>query len=129
MYCIYRYNVPRSFLKPKDNVLVLFEEEIGNPLGITIDTISITKVCAHVADSNPPPVINSWRKHGRRPKVQLSCPQGRKISKILFASFGNPIGDCDDYDIGLCHSSNSKAIVEKVHYILYLFLRVVRISS
>ncbi|KAH0777747.1 hypothetical protein KY290_009158 [Solanum tuberosum] len=106
------YNVPRSFLKSKDNVLVLFEEEIGNPLGITIDIISITKVCAHVTNSNPP-LVNSWRKHGRRPKVQLSCPPRRKISKILFASFGNPIGDCDDYDIGLCHSSNSKAIVEK----------------
>ncbi|KAM3360953.1 beta-galactosidase 16 [Capsicum galapagoense] len=120
------YNVPRSFLKPEDNVLVLFEEEIGNPLNITIDTISITKVCAHVTESNPPPVI-SWskygtskdhkpskrQKHGRRPKVYLNCPPRSNISKILFASFGSPSGNCDDYATGLCHSSNSKAIVEK----------------
>ncbi|XP_060198278.1 beta-galactosidase 16-like [Lycium barbarum] len=120
------YNVPKSFLKPNDNLLVLFEEEIGNPLNITIDTVSVTKVCAHVTDSNPPPVI-SWRKydtsmddhklserqHGRRPKVYLNCPPRSNISKILFASFGNPSGNCDDYATGLCHSSNSKAIVEK----------------
>ncbi|KAF3630587.1 putative beta-galactosidase 16-like [Capsicum annuum] len=120
------YNVPRSFLKPEDNVLVLFEEEIGNPLNITIDTISITQVCAHVTDSNPPPVI-SWRKyetskdhkpskrkkHGSRPKVYLNCPPRSNNSKILFASFGNPSGNCDDCATGLCHSSNSKAIVEK----------------
>lgn len=116
---------------------MLFEEEIGNPLNITIDTISITKVCAHVTDSNPPPV-NLWRKygtsmdhkrhHGRRPKVHLSCPPRRKISKILFASFGNPTGNCDDYAMGQCHSSKSKAIVEKVHYILPPFLRVVKLA-
>ncbi|KAK4381269.1 Beta-galactosidase 16 [Sesamum angolense] len=75
------YHIPRSFLKPTDNLLVLFEEEIGNPLGISVDIVSISKVCGHVSDSNPPPVV-SWRRempsqnkhekhHGRRPKVQL----------------------------------------------------------
>ncbi|GER49164.1 beta-galactosidase [Striga asiatica] len=33
------YHLPRSFLRPTGNLLVLFEEEIGNPLGITVDTI------------------------------------------------------------------------------------------
>ncbi|XP_047260871.1 beta-galactosidase 16-like [Capsicum annuum] len=37
------YNVPRSFLQPGDNLLVLFEEETGNPLDITLDTISVSK--------------------------------------------------------------------------------------
>ncbi|CAK9168741.1 unnamed protein product [Ilex paraguariensis] len=118
------YNVPRSFLKPTGNLLVLFDEEYGNPLGISIDTISITKVCGHVSDSNPPPVI-SWKgqkpsemrheeHHGRRPKIQLHCPPRRNISKILFASFGNPSGDCKNYAVGSCHSANSRAIVEQV---------------
>ncbi|KAJ0026152.1 hypothetical protein Pint_08134 [Pistacia integerrima] len=117
------YNVPRSFLKPTGNLLVLLEEQNGYPLGISVDTISVSKVCGHVSDSHPPPVV-SWRgqnqslkhhkKHqGWRPKVQLRCSPGRNISKILFASFGNPYGDCDSYAIGTCHSSNSKAIVEK----------------
>ncbi|KAK7836485.1 beta-galactosidase 16 [Quercus suber] len=118
------YNVPRSFLNPKGNLLVLLEEENGNPLGISVDTVSITRVCGRVTSSYPPPVI-SWvgqnqtrskhkKKHGRRPKVQLRCPQRRKISKILFASFGTPFGgDCENYGFGRCHSSNSRTIVEK----------------
>ncbi|GLT84966.1 hypothetical protein SLE2022_031710 [Rubroshorea leprosula] len=36
------YNVPRSFLKPTGNLLVLLEEEFGDPLQITLDTVSIT---------------------------------------------------------------------------------------
>ncbi|KAJ4700717.1 Beta-galactosidase [Melia azedarach] len=122
------YNIPRSFLKPTDNLLVLLEEENGYPPGISIDTVSITKICGHVADSHSPPVA-TWRSrnrqqslrlknhkkvlHGRRPKVLLRCPPGRNISKILFASYGNPNGSCESYEHGSCHSSYSKAIVEK----------------
>ncbi|KAL2503608.1 Beta-galactosidase 16 [Abeliophyllum distichum] len=117
------YHIPRSFLKPTDNLLVLFEEESGNPIGISIDTVSITKVCGHVSDSNPPPMI-SWKTHtlsqdkqkkkyGRRPKVQLSCPPKTYISKILFASFGSLSGNCEGYAVGSCHSSNSTDVVEK----------------
>ncbi|KAK0576555.1 hypothetical protein LWI29_019583 [Acer saccharum] len=121
------YNIPRPFLKPTGNLLVLLEEEEGNPLGITIDTIAISKVCGHVTSSHPPPV-RSWeaqnqigdtkinmpgRRPGRRPKVQLNCSQGKNISKILFASFGNPEGDCDSYATGSCHLFTSRAIVEK----------------
>ncbi|XP_059453357.1 beta-galactosidase 16-like [Corylus avellana] len=78
------YNLPRSFLKPTGNLLVLLEEENGNPLDVSIDTVSISNVCGNVArsfTSNPARVI-SWvgqnqtrpnygKKHGRRPKVQL----------------------------------------------------------
>ncbi|XP_019182356.1 PREDICTED: beta-galactosidase 16-like [Ipomoea nil] len=106
------YNVPRSFLKPTGNLLILFEEEHGNPCGITLDTVSITSVCGHVTDSNPPFQI-PWKRYARRPKVQLNCPPNRNISKILFASFGRPSGDCSAYAVGSCHSSSSRAIVEK----------------
>ncbi|XP_022991143.1 beta-galactosidase 16-like [Cucurbita maxima] len=37
------YHVPRSFLKPTGNLLVIFEEETGNPVGITLGVVSITK--------------------------------------------------------------------------------------
>ncbi|MED6196943.1 Beta-galactosidase 16 [Stylosanthes scabra] len=33
------YHIPRSFLKSTGNLLVLFEEETGNPLEITLDTV------------------------------------------------------------------------------------------
>ncbi|KAK1433352.1 hypothetical protein QVD17_10262 [Tagetes erecta] len=110
------YNVPRSFLKPTRNLLVLFEEEHGNPLNISLDVVSINKVCGHVSDSHPPR-INSWGVHGhfhlrRRPSVHLRCPKKRIISKIVFASHGNPVGDCESYSIGNCHSPNSQQIVE-----------------
>ncbi|KAK8978364.1 hypothetical protein V6N11_028367 [Hibiscus sabdariffa] len=36
------YNVPRSFLKPRGNWLVVLEEEYGDPLGITLDGVSIS---------------------------------------------------------------------------------------
>lgn len=138
--CSCRYNVPRSFLNPKGNLLVLFEEENGNPLGISVDTVSITRVCGRVTSSYPPPVI-SWvgqnqtrskhkKKHGRRPKVQLRCPQRRKISKILFASFGTSFGgDCENYGFGRCHSSNSRTIVEKVSFFFFDFYFPINIDS
>ncbi|KAJ6412639.1 hypothetical protein OIU84_005645 [Salix udensis] len=42
---VLQYNIPRAFLKPTGNLLVLLEEENGNPLGITVDTVSVTKAC------------------------------------------------------------------------------------
>jgi hypothetical protein len=118
------YHIPRSFLKPNSNLLVILEEEReGNPLGITIDTVSVTEVCGHVSNTNPHPVISPRKKglnrknltyrYDRKPKVQLQCPTGRKISKILFASFGTPNGSCGSYSIGSCHSPNSLAVVQK----------------
>ncbi|KAM0032575.1 putative beta-galactosidase [Helianthus debilis subsp. tardiflorus] len=111
------YNVPRYFLKPTGNLLVLFEEEYGKPLNISLDSVSVNKVCGRVTDLHPP-MINSWGVRGRFhwrpwPRVHLRCPKKRIISKIVFASHGNPLGDCGSYSIGNCHSSNSKQIVEK----------------
>ncbi|KAK2389890.1 beta-galactosidase [Trifolium repens] len=36
------YHIPLSFLKSTGNLLVIVEEETGNPLGITLDTVYIT---------------------------------------------------------------------------------------
>ncbi|CAK9313579.1 unnamed protein product [Citrullus colocynthis] len=117
------YNVPRSFLKPTGNQLVILEEETGNPIGISLDSISITKTCGQVSESHYP-LVASWmmgakkqgasgmKKGSRRPKVRLSCPTKKNISNILFASFGTPSGDCQSYSIGMCHSPSSRAIVE-----------------
>ncbi|KAB1221091.1 Beta-galactosidase 16 [Morella rubra] len=117
------YNIPRSFLKPKDNLLVLLKEQNGYPFGISMDTISRTKVCGFVSDSHLPPVT-SWtrenqsgeiyqKKHGKRTKLYLQCPPKSIIAKISFASFGTPFGNCESYAIGRCHLPNSRAITEK----------------
>ncbi|XP_011003960.1 PREDICTED: beta-galactosidase 16-like [Populus euphratica] len=118
------YNVPRSFLKPAGNLLVLQEEKGGNPLQVSLDTVSISQVCGHVTASHLAPV-SSWTEHnqryknpakvsGRRPKVQLACPSKSKISRISFASYGTPLGNCrNSLAVGTCHSQNSKAVVEE----------------
>lgn len=127
-----RYNVPRSFLKPTGNLLILMEEEGGNPLQISLDTVSVPQVCSHVTASHLPPV-SSWTGHeqrakkymkinGRRPKVQLACPSNSRISYIFFASYGTPLGNCEStYAVGGCHLHKSKAIVEKVSSFKFLF--------
>ncbi|KAI3499705.1 hypothetical protein L1887_35511 [Cichorium endivia] len=111
------YNVPRSFLTPTENLLVLFEEENGNPLNISLDTVSINKVCGLVSDSHPPRVY-PWGVHHPypwrpKPKVHLWCPHNRIITRIIFASHGNPSGNCKRYSTGKCHSPNAKHVVEK----------------
>ncbi|KAJ4967560.1 hypothetical protein NE237_019409 [Protea cynaroides] len=118
------YHVPRSFLKPSGNLLLLLEEFGGDPLRITLETVSISRVCGYVTESHLFPVTprvelmsNRGRltgQHDRRPKVQLQCPPGKVISKIVFASFGNPSGGCESENpiLGSCHSSNTRVVVE-----------------
>lgn len=36
------YHIPRSLLKPSGNLLVLFEEETGDPLRISLDTVTLS---------------------------------------------------------------------------------------
>ncbi|XP_022141450.1 beta-galactosidase 16 isoform X2 [Momordica charantia] len=115
------YNVPRSFLEPTGNQLIILEEETGNPLGISLDAVSISKTCGQVSESHYPQVA-SWigakkqranrKNRSRKPKLLLSCPHDKNISNILFASFGTPTGDCQSYATGACHSPKSRAIVE-----------------
>ncbi|GAB2272251.1 Beta-galactosidase 7 [Dionaea muscipula] len=93
------YHVPRSFLRDGENTLVLLEEFGGNPSNINFKTITVGKICAH-----------SYEGH----RLELQCQGDRKISRIRFASFGNPAGNCGSFDIGECHSSMSKHIVQKL---------------
>ncbi|KAL6217090.1 hypothetical protein ACLB2K_010307 [Fragaria x ananassa] len=120
------YHVPRSFLKPTGNLLVLIEEETGvDPVKISLDRISVAKVCALVSETHLHPVstwmyqrtsgnLNNTRQNpGRKPTAKLRCPPNSYISKILYASYGNPSGDCKTYAAGSCHSEDSTAVVQK----------------
>ncbi|KAJ0969499.1 hypothetical protein J5N97_022376 [Dioscorea zingiberensis] len=83
------YHIPRSFLKPSGNLLVLFEEEGGgDPLNITLETISISSVFAAVSEH----------------KTQLHCYRGKRISTIDFACLEN-------HSVESPHSQASKAVV------------------
>ncbi|KAL3818795.1 hypothetical protein ACJIZ3_004700 [Penstemon smallii] len=112
------YHLPRSWLKPTQNLLVLFEELGGDPTKMTLVKRSMTSVCADVAEYHPN--IKNWQieSYGktekfRRPKVHLHCNPGQSISSIKFASFGTPLGTCGTFQQGTCHAPTSYAILEK----------------
>ncbi|KAG4952088.1 hypothetical protein JHK85_045955 [Glycine max] len=128
------YHVPRSWLKPTQNLLVIFEELGGNPSKISLVKRSVSSVCADVSEYHPN--IKNWHieSYGKSeefhpPKVHLHCSPGQTISSIKFASFGTPLGTCGNYEQGACHSPASYAILEKVidhtlhftmHYIFFV---------
>ncbi|XVE70737.1 hypothetical protein DITRI_Ditri10aG0095000 [Diplodiscus trichospermus] len=92
------YHVPRSFLKDGENTLVLFEEFGGNPLGVQFQTVEVGSAC-----------INAYEGKS----VELSC-DGRPISRIDFASFGNPQGQCGSFKKSECESEvDAVSILEK----------------
>nr|GLL43088.1 beta-galactosidase 8-like isoform X1 [Ipomoea trifida] len=112
------YHVPRSWLNPSGNVLVLFEEEGGDPRQISFATREMASVCSRVSESHPSP-IDMWttdedaRKQAG-PTMSLECPlPNQAISSIKFASFGTPHGRCGSYSHGQCSSTNALSIVQK----------------
>ncbi|BAT90603.1 hypothetical protein LR48_Vigan08g153200 [Vigna angularis] len=112
------YHVPRSWLRPQGNTLVLFEESGGNPKQISFATKQIGSVCSHVSESHPPPVDfwNSDAESGRKvgPVLLLECPYPNQvISSIKFASFGTPQGTCGNFKHGRCSSNKALSIVQK----------------
>ncbi|KAK1373471.1 Beta-galactosidase [Heracleum sosnowskyi] len=113
------YHVPRSWLKPTQNSLVLFEELGGDPSKIAIVKRSVSSVCADVNEYHP--YIKNWKieNYGKpqefhNPKVHLQCGAGQSITSIKFASFGTPSGTCGNFEQGTCHASTSYSILEKM---------------
>ncbi|KAI3458993.1 hypothetical protein Pfo_015656 [Paulownia fortunei] len=84
------YHVPRSFMNKDVNELVLFEEFGGNPSLVNFQTIRPGTVCGNAHENKD---------------MELSC-QGRTISDIKFATFGDVQGICGSFDKGSCESKN-----------------------
>ncbi|PON99542.1 Glycoside hydrolase [Trema orientale] len=112
------YHVPRSWLRPTQNLLVVFEELGGDPSRISLVKRSVSSVCAEVTEYHP--MIKNWHieSYGKTeefhsPKVHLRCNRGQSISSIKFASFGTPLGTCGSYQQGTCHSPASYPVIEK----------------
>ncbi|MQL78912.1 hypothetical protein Taro_011332 [Colocasia esculenta] len=112
------YHVPRSWLQPTRNLLVVFEELGGDATKISIVKRSVSSICADVSEWHP--TIKNWHieSYGKpeehhMPKVHLKCAHGQSISAIKFASFGTPSGTCGSFQQGVCHSPNSHSILEK----------------
>lgn len=103
------YHVPRSWLNPSDNFLVVLEEWGGDPTGISLVKRSTKTVCADISEGQP--TLKHWHmlKSGKihTPKAHLRCSPGQKISQIKFASYGQPQGVCGNFLEGSCHATRS----------------------
>ncbi|MCO5564663.1 hypothetical protein L7F22_018329 [Adiantum nelumboides] len=109
------YHVPRSWLKQKDNLLVLLEEIGGDPNSISVVVRVVDTVCGYVAEDYPPP-LSKWSSglaNVSFPQLSLECGKGQAISSIDFASFGSPMGQCGNFQRGLCHAPKSRRILER----------------
>ncbi|KAK4347099.1 hypothetical protein RND71_033438 [Anisodus tanguticus] len=77
------YHVPHSWLTPAKSLLVLHEELSGDPSKISLSTRSGQKICAHVSESDPPPV-DTWKPNKdiayQEPSLRLNCEQGWTIN-------------------------------------------------
>ncbi|RRT52535.1 hypothetical protein B296_00040236 [Ensete ventricosum] len=117
------YHVPRSLLKPKDNLMVVFEEHRGKPEGIVMMTVKRDNICTFVSELFPGQALSSLRESSKlrtvaHPEAHLKCTGKKVIRSIAFASFGNPEGLCGNCSRGSCHAPQTKPVVEKVtfHY-------------
>ncbi|PSS18059.1 Beta-galactosidase [Actinidia chinensis var. chinensis] len=112
------YHVPRSWLHPQGNLLVVFEEWGGNPYGISLVKREIESVCTDIYEWQP--TLTNWQLQSSgkvnkplRPKAHLQCAPGQKISSIKFASFGTPEGACGSFREGSCHAHHSYDVFQK----------------
>ena len=122
-----RYHLPRQWLLPKHNLIVLFEEKGGNPDAITIATRMPQQVCSHISESHPLPLsVTSWTRRGSLTSappiapLALECADGQYISRISFASYGTPSGDCGGFMLSACHANTSHDVLSKVSCLLTL---------
>lgn len=111
-----RYHIPRSWLNPSGNYLVVFEEWGGDPSGISLVKRTTASVCSDIYEGQPTLKNRQMLASGKinRPKAHLWCPPGLKISQIKFASYGLPLGTCGNYREGSCHAHRSYDAPEKV---------------
>ncbi|XP_047949824.1 beta-galactosidase 5-like isoform X1 [Salvia hispanica] len=115
------YHVPRSWLQPTKNLIVLVEELGGDPSRISLVKRTTRNVCVDAYERHPM-VANyqlesestSTKRMLHQAKVHLRCARGQTMSAITFASYGTPTGTCSSFRMGSCHAQNSQAVIEKM---------------
>lgn len=105
------YHVPRSWLNPTGNLLVVLEEWGGDPTGIALVKRTTGSVCADIFEGQPNlsnwNTVSSGKSDKMQSKAHLWCPPGQKISEVKFASYGLPQGTCGSFREGSCHAHKS----------------------
>ncbi|GMH16362.1 hypothetical protein Nepgr_018203 [Nepenthes gracilis] len=114
------YHIPRAFLKPKDNFLVIFDETGGFIDTVEIKTANRDRICSFVGE-NYPPYARSWKRDNKeimevvddpRTTASLKCPRKKVISAVEHAAFGNPWGSCGLYKHENCTVEVNKLVEE-----------------
>ncbi|KAL2521087.1 Beta-galactosidase 3 [Forsythia ovata] len=113
------YHVPKSWLKSKENLLILFEELGGDVSKISLVKRTTANICANTFEHHP--TVANYRTENtgeqkmlHQAKIHLRCEPSQFISIIKFASYGTPSGTCGSFQQGTCHAQNSHAIIEKM---------------
>jgi hypothetical protein len=115
------YHIPRSFIKPSDNLIVVLEEESRNPNETEILLVDRDTVCSFISEQAPPHV-KSWKMKDSkfkpavdivRPAADIKCPKNKEIVAVDFASYGDPYGVCGKFFVGKCNAPIAKEVVEK----------------
>ncbi|KAF7841215.1 beta-galactosidase 13-like [Senna tora] len=115
------YHIPRVYLKEKENLLVIFEEERANPEKIEILNVDRDTICSYITDKHPPNVNQFASKKMKfhavvdeaKPEAVLKCPNFKKVVAVEFAGYGDPTGVCGNFQPGKCDSSVAKKVVEQ----------------
>ncbi|MED6208636.1 hypothetical protein PIB30_047173 [Stylosanthes scabra] len=113
------YHIPRAFLKPKENLIVVLEEMGGKVEGIKIQTVNRDTICSMVREDYPPTVKSGKRRsvsstaNNPKPTANLVCPENKIITHVEFASYGDPLGECGNLFAGNCTAPNSQKVVEQ----------------
>nr|GMD75977.1 Beta-galactosidase 9 [Ipomoea batatas] len=111
------YHIPRSWLQPSNNLLVIFEETNRAPLRISIEPRFTSTICSKVPQDHYPP-LNAWSdgqlsSNSVAPELHLQCDDGHTISSIEFASYGTPQGHCQQFSQGNCHAASSSSLISQ----------------
>lgn len=89
-----RYHIPRAYIKPSENLLVILEEENATPENVEIVLVNRDTICSFITQYHPPNV-KSWERKNKQFRAvvddvksgaHLRCPQHKKIAAIEFAS-------------------------------------------
>ncbi|KAL8137192.1 hypothetical protein V2J09_003193 [Rumex salicifolius] len=115
------YHIPRTFIKPKDNLIVIFDELGGLVEEVDILVVKRDVVCCWTSE-NYPAHVSTWKwddnvlkpKDDTKPKSVLQCPNDHIIKNVDFASFGDPWGTCGLFMTQACHAKHSAKIVEEL---------------
>ena len=85
----FRYHIPRSWLKPSGNFLVVFEEWGGDSTGISLVSRKTQSVCADIFEGQPTlknwNMVTSGKLNSLQAKAHLWCADGQKIGVFLIA--------------------------------------------